>query len=142
MAKIVTAFCLLLALMITPLRAAEIAADDQKAMSAIITQQLQAFAANRDADAYGYAAPIVKFAFPTIESFMGMVKQGYQPVYRNNGYRFAESFFDPAGRPAQKVIIDAADGKTYEAVYFMEQQPDGSWRIAGCVIRVLADLNA
>ena len=110
---------------------------DRDAMRAIITGQLQAFASGRDDEAYGYAAPLIKFAFPTVGSFMAMVKKGYQPVHRNNGYSFGESATDPTGRPTETVIIRGADGKTYEARYTLEQQPDGTWKIAGCVIRTL-----
>ena len=33
---------------------------------------------------------------------------------------------------------DEADGKRDEAFYAMEKQPDGTWKIAGCVILPLA----
>jgi hypothetical protein len=80
---------------------------------------------------------LIKFAFPTVDSFMAMVKKGYQPVHRNSGYSFAESATDPNGRPTETVIIRGTDGKTYEARYTLERQPGGTWKIAGCVIRML-----
>ena len=107
------------------------------AIRAVITGQLEAFSHDKDAEAYSYAAPIIQFAFPTVDSFMAMVKKGYQPVYRNSGYRFGESGVDVTGRPTQTVILQGNDGKTYEASYTLEQQADGSWKIAGCMIRAL-----
>lgn len=103
----------------------------------VITRQLEAFSRDQDAEAYSYAAPIIQFAFPTVDSFMSMVKKGYQPVYRNSGYRFGGSGVDVTGRPTQTVIIQGNDGKTYEASYTLEQQSDGTWKIAGCIIRAL-----
>jgi hypothetical protein len=132
---LITALAISIVALLTPSRAADNA--DQQAMQAVITGQLQAFATGRDDEAYGYAAPLVRFAFPTVDSFMAMVKKGYQPVHRNNGYSFAESATDTTGRPTQTVIIKGTDGKTYEARYTLEQQPDGTWKIAGCIIRTL-----
>jgi hypothetical protein len=85
---------------------------------------------------------VVKFAFPTVETFMAMVRRGYQPVHRNNGYRFAAAGATPDGRPTQIVILQGMDGKTWEALYTLEQQPDGTWKIAGCLIRLLPGTEA
>jgi hypothetical protein len=116
--------------------------SDRKVIESIITGQLQAFARDHDAEAYDYAAPVVKFAFPTVETFMAMVRRGYQPVHRNSGHRFAEAGTTPDGRPTQTVILQGMDGKTWEALYTLEQQPDGTWKIAGCVIRLLPGTEA
>ena len=40
----------------------------------------KAFQAGDGELAYSYAAPNVKRIFPTVETFMGMVESGYQPV--------------------------------------------------------------
>ncbi len=60
-----------------------------------------------------------------------MVKKGYQPIDRNKGHLFSEATSDSPGRTAQRVILRGLDGKSYEARYYMEKQPDGSWKIAG-----------
>lgn len=117
--------------------AQSITGPDREAMQSVIAGQLQAFAKDADTEAYGYAAPIVRFAFPTVESFMAMVKKGYQPVHRNNGYSFGDSAETQGGLPTQTVILKGTDGKTYEARYTLERQKDGTWKIAGCVIRTL-----
>jgi hypothetical protein len=115
---------------------------DKAAIEAVIDGQLKAFAADNGAGAYEFAAPIIKGVFPDAETFMSMVKRGYEPVYRNKTYSFGETFQDNQGRPAQRVVITAADGKRYEAVYSMEKQPDGSWKIAGCYLIKIQDLDA
>ena len=109
-------------------------ADDQSAIKSVIESQLNAFAADDGKNAYSHAAPIVQNIFPTVDSFMAMVKKGYQPVYRNTGRVFGDLFRDGLNRPAMRVVLTGQDGKRYEALYAMEQQPDGSWKIAGCVI--------
>jgi ketosteroid isomerase-like protein len=129
--------CFVLFATVSALRAESLNASDKAAVVAVITDQLKAFAADDGPAAYAHAAPIVKGAFRTVDTFMTMVKKGYQPVYRNKGYTFGESFSDGMGRPAQRVILRGLDGKNYEASYFMEKQSDGTWMIAGCVLLVL-----
>jgi Domain of unknown function (DUF4864) len=38
------------------------------------------------------------------------------------------------GKIAQRVHIIDADGEAWEALYTLEQQPDGSVKITGCVL--------
>jgi Domain of unknown function (DUF4864) len=114
---------------------------DKSAIQTVIDGQLKAFAADNGAGAYEFAAPMIKGIFPDPDTFMSMVKRGYQPVYRNKTYSFGEVFQDNLGRPAQRVVITATDGKRYEAVYSMEKQPDGSWKIAGCYLIAIKDLD-
>lgn len=123
-------------------RADSAAEPDRSAIQSVIDGQLKAFAADKGAEAYEFAAPIIKGIFPDPETFMSMVKRGYQPVYRNKAYSFGETFEDNLGRPAQRVVITALDGKRYEAVYSMEKQPDGSWKIAGCYLIEIKGLDA
>jgi ketosteroid isomerase-like protein len=112
-------------------------ADTESDVRTVIESQLNAFAADEGATAYSFAAPIVKMAFPTPEHFMRMVKGGYKPVYRNTSREFQKMETDGLGRPSMRVILTGEDGKRYEAFYAMEKQPDGSWKIAGCVILAL-----
>ena len=49
------------------------------------------------------------------------------------GVRYGEfGTFD--GEPAQWLELRARDGNTYPALYLLEQQADGSWRTAGCLL--------
>jgi Domain of unknown function (DUF4864) len=121
------AFCVF---MFTPVARADDAAD----IKAVIESQLNAFATDNGPAAYAHAAPIVQGIFPTVDGFMSMVKKGYQPVYRNTARIFGDIFQDNLNRPAMRVVLTGQDGKRYEALYAMEKQQDGSWKIAGCVI--------
>ena len=40
---------------------------------------------------------------------------------------------------AQPVRVTGPDGRPVLAMYHMEQQPDGGWRIAGVVLRALEE---
>lgn len=114
---------------------------DRSAFRRIIAAQIEAFRADDGAAAYDHAAPVIKRIFPTPEHFMAMVRRGYQPVYRPRSYSFAEAGFDAAGRPIQRVEVIGPDGLSYEAIYTMERQPDGRWKISGCRLVRTADLS-
>ncbi len=123
-------------------RADDLAAADKTAIQDAISGQLEAFKVEDGAKAYSYAAPIVTGVFPSVEIFMGMVKRGYEPIYTNTKYGFGTVVTDNLGRPAQHVTITAANGKRYEAVYAMEKQKDGSWKIAGVQMVEIPGVNA
>lgn len=116
------------------LTAAARAASDQDEIKTVIESQLNAFANDDGAEAFTFAAPVVKQLFRTPEQFMAMVKNGYKPVYRNSNRIFGDIFQDGLGRPAMRVVLTGADGKRYEALYAMEKQADGTWKIASCTI--------
>ena len=119
-----------------------ISATDKAEFQRIITAQITAFRADDGLAAYGFAAPVVQNIFPTPEIFMTMVKQGYRPVYRPRSFNFTEALIDPMGRPSQKMTVVGPDGKSYIALYSMEKQPDGTWRIAGCTLLEIPGLDA
>ncbi|EWY36476.1 hypothetical protein N825_26535 [Skermanella stibiiresistens SB22] len=102
-------------------------------MVAVIQGQLDAFQRD-DADAaFGYASPMIQGMFGSPATFIGMVRQGYPPVYRPRGVDFLDlAVVD--GRLTQRVLLVGPDGAAVVALYFMERQPDGAWRIDGCVL--------
>jgi hypothetical protein len=97
----------------------------------VIRAQEQAFSRDDAAAAYSYAAPEIKQLFPQADVFMQMVQRGYPPVYRHKSFKFGEARSD-GGRIAQRVHIVDDDGEAWEAMYTLEQQPDGSLKITGC----------
>lgn len=132
----------LLAFMSVAAFAQSISETEKSEFQRIITAQISAFRADDGPAAYSFAAPVVRNIFPTPEIFMSMVKRGYSPVYRPQSFNFTEALIDPLGRPAQKMRVVGPDGKTYEALYSMEKQPDGTWRISGCTLLEIPGLDA
>ena len=110
---------------------AVIAADDVATAQSVIRSQEQAFGRDDAAAAYSHAAPAIKQIFPQADIFMSMVQQGYPPVYRHKSFEFGEAR-SADGRIAQRVHIIDANGEAWEALYTLEQQPDGSLKITGC----------
>jgi hypothetical protein len=112
-----------------------------KAAQATIDSQLKAFIADDGAAAYSFAAPTVKRIFPTVDTFMNMVTNGYPPVRKPQTYSFGKVQEMSPTSIIQQVLIVGPDGKDYEAVYTLEQQPDGSFLITGCSLRASTSLS-
>jgi len=106
-------------------------ADDVAAAQSVIRAQEKAFSRDDAATAYSHAAPEIKQLFPQADMFMQMVQQGYAPVYRHKSFEFGEAR-SAQGRIAQRVHIVDDNGEAWEAMYTLEQQPDGSLKITGC----------
>src|SRR4051812_40501341 len=121
----------LIAVVPAAVRAQGQAAGNSEAIQSTIRSQLEAFKQDDGATAYSYAAPNVKQIFPSVEAFMGMVKKAYQPVYRPRSYSFGV-LEDKGGTLMQRVEILGPDGDYWTAVYSVEKQEDGSWKITGC----------
>ena len=106
-------------------------ADDVASAQSVIRAQEQAFSRNDAAAAYSHAAPEIKQLFPKADIFLQMVQQAYPPVYRHKSFEFGEARA-AQGRIAQRVHIVDDNGEVWEAMYTLEQQPDGSLKITGC----------
>lgn len=113
---------------------AAVPAADRAAIRSVIQTQLDAFRRD-DADAaFALAAPGLRHHFgddPAI--FLGMVRQGYQPVYRPRSAVFGAAGITD-GQVTQKLEVVGPEGAGHEAIYLMEHEADGSWRIGGCVL--------
>jgi Domain of unknown function (DUF4864) len=106
-------------------------ADDVATAQGVIRAQEQAFGHDDAAAAYSYAAPAVKQIFPAPDIFMSMVQNAYAPVYRHKSFEFGDSKTEGSSI-AQRVHIIDANGEAWEALYTLEQQADGSYKITGC----------
>jgi hypothetical protein len=122
-------FILLLALLLAC--ATPALADDVATAQSVIRAQEQAFSRDDAAAAYSHAAPEIRQIFPQADIFMQMVRQGYAPVYRHKSFEFGEAR-SAGGHIAQRVHIVDDNGEAWEAMYTLEQQPDGSLKITGC----------
>ena len=111
-----------------------IPASDRAAIRSVIQTQLDAFRRDDAAAAFALAAPGLRHHFmddPAV--FLGMVRQGYQPVYRPRSTVFG-SVVVTDGQVTQKLEVVGQDGAGHEALYLMEHEADGSWRIGGCML--------
>lgn len=119
--------------------AQELAESERDGIRGVIDAQLQAFRDDDGPLAYSFAAPGIQRIFPTHQIFMAMVRDGYAPVYRAAEAEFRDIEPLPEGRWLQHVLIVGANGDVVLALYTMERQPDGTWKIAGCRLVAASD---
>ena len=107
---------------------------DREAIRTIIQSQVEAFRRDDGDAAFGFASPTIRGMFGSPETFMDMVRQGYQPVYRPQEFDFGE-IVTLDGQITQKVHVVGPDGRPVTAYYPMTQLSDGTWRINGCYLQ-------
>jgi hypothetical protein len=112
-----------------------------RAAQGAIEAQLKAFQAGDGELAYSYAAPSIKRIFPSVDIFMGMVESAYQPVRNPRSFSFGKVQEVGATSIVQQVLLTGPDGKEYEAVYTLELQPDGVYRITGVSLKASNSLS-
>ena len=111
---------------------------DRASIRQVIQSQMDAFQADDAGTAFSFAAPSIQDQFGDASRFIAMVKRGYMPVYRPRDVEFSE-ILEVRGKPTQRVVVVGPENGVFSAYYMMEQQPDGSWRISGCVLRPIGD---
>lgn len=106
---------------------------DRAAIRAVIERQLDALRQDDAASAFALASPEIQAKFETPERFLTMVQTSYQPVYRPRQVMFRD-LTTLGSQPTQAVLLVGPDGVPVMAFYPMQQQPDGSWKTAGCYL--------
>ncbi len=113
---------------------------EASAIRSVIERQLAAFGRDDGPGAFAFASPGIRARFRTAEIFMDMVRRHYAPVYRPRQVDFGALSQGPEG-PVQELLLVGPDGRSVTALYFMERQPDGSWRINGVRLIDAPDLT-
>jgi hypothetical protein len=108
-------------------------AKEWTAIRKVIDDQLQALKAGDGVKAMTYAAPGIREQFGTPDNFMRMVHEGYSALLSARRTQFLE------GAVVEQVIVQPLrlvlpDDTVLVALYQMQRQPDGQWRISGCLI--------
>ena len=134
---------LLFALLLAPLPAAAddaVPPEDARAVREVIEAQLDAFQRDDAPRAFELATPGIRKTFGTPENFLEMVRHSYAVVYRPRSVVF-EAPLLVDGQLLQPVRFSDGDGHGWIAVYPMQRQPDGSWKINGVFMTTSDDLS-
>jgi len=108
---------------------AEERTQDEVAIQSVIRDQLSAFQAQDYERAFSHAAPTIKQIFKNTDNFIGMVKNGYAPLYSPDSFSFSRSL-KQGETMYQEVLVTDQAGKQWQAVYTLKQV-DGVWKITG-----------
>jgi hypothetical protein len=121
------------------LAATSVFAQDEGAIQAVISEQLQAFNDRDIGLAWSYASPNIKRLFGSETNFGAMVQQAYPMVWDNADARFME-LRDRGGALWQQVMIRDAQGVLHLLDYQMVETPDG-WQINGVTLIPAPDVG-
>ena len=98
-----------------------------------IDDQRKALKAGDARTAFSYASPAIRAQFRTPEAFFAMVREGYGALLDARYVEFLEGAVIE-GTVIQPLRLVAPDNSVVVALYTMEKQKGGRWRIAGCVL--------
>lgn len=130
----ITAFAVFFTSLITLVLPAN--AQDKQAIEAqtVISDQLSAFIEGDGQRAFSHAAPTIRQRFQTPERFMDMVERGYGPIYRSSTYDFGRNSAQ-GNQIVQELILTDKKGNTWQSIYVLMKQQDGSLKIMGVQMR-------
>lgn len=133
--RLLAAACALLAApaLAQPGAEATLPAGDWAAIRRAVTGQREALVAGDGAAAHAYAAPGIVAQFPTPASFLAMIRRRYAALLEARSAELLDGAVI-GGDVVQPLRLVMPDGTVLVALYTMQRQHDGAWRIAGCVI--------
>jgi hypothetical protein len=99
----------------------------------VVGAQREALAAGDAEAAHAFASPGIRAQHPTPASFMAMVRKGYAALIEARHAELLDGAVI-AGDVIQPLRLVMPDGTVLVALYTMQKQRDGAWRIAGCLI--------
>ena len=108
-------------------------AMEWKAIKRVIAEQRSALIAGEAAKAFGYASPGIRSQFGDPDTFIAMVRGAYAALISARHVEFLEGAVID-GFVVQPLRLIASDDTVRVALYTMERQDNGTWRIAACVI--------
>lgn len=99
----------------------------------VIHRQIEAFRREDAAQAFALISPGAQRHFDNPKEFLRTVRLTYEPILLSVSVQFR----DP--RPVkddvlQEVLLADGAGNVTTAYFVAQRQPDGSWRISGCVL--------
>jgi hypothetical protein len=133
----VAAFCVALAICACAVAASAaestLPAKDWKAIQKVIGDQRRALVAGDAEKAFSFASPAIRAQMSDALRFIEMVRNGYEALLTARSVQFLDGAVidDVVVQPLRLV---GRDDVVRVALYTMERQPDGSWRISGCMI--------
>jgi DNA-binding transcriptional LysR family regulator len=107
--------------------------NDWTAIKAMIGEQLAALKAGDGTTAFSFASPGIRQQFGNAGTFLEMVRASYGALIAARYTEFLEGAVIE-GRVIQPLRLIGPDNSVLVALYTMERQPEGGWKIAGCIL--------
>jgi hypothetical protein len=105
--------------------------DDARSIQAAIRGQLHALAQDDAEAAFALSTPSIRSQMGSPENFLRVIKEDYSPMYRHLVVIFSapENLGDSI---IQIVRLTDRESRVWMAIYSMQRDSVGSWKIDGC----------
>jgi hypothetical protein len=104
---------------------------DAKAITVVVQKQLDAFAKDDAKSAFALAGPVTQLQMGSADNFLQLIKKYYYPIYRHQvAYLLRPEILD--GNIVQVVRLTDRDSHVWLAIYWMQRDDAGNWKIDGC----------
>ena len=110
-----------------------VSAGDAAAIRGVIARQLQAFEQDDGEAAFAFASAHIQQQFGDPVRFLNMVRRAYPAVHRPRSVDFSELLIGD-GTVVQQVELVGPGGEAELALYSMQRDAAGQWRIDGCTL--------
>lgn len=111
--------------------ASEASAADAKAIRSVVQLQFDAFEDDDALGAFALTTQASRIRLGSPDNFMRLVKKHYGPIYRHSAALF--SVPQVIGTDTLLIVrLTSHDSHVWIAIYRMEREPDGKWKIDGC----------
>lgn len=107
--------------------------SDWAEIKRVIAAQREALVGGDGESAFSLAAPSIRRQFGDVETFMRMVRQSYRALIEARYVEFLDGAVI-AGDIVQPLRLVLPDGTVMVAIYGVQRQANGEWRITACVI--------
>ncbi len=104
---------------------------DAVAIHVVVQTQLDAFAEDDAVGAFELATVDTQTKVGSADNFLHLVKKHYNPIYRSQIVIFSQPEVIE-GETIQLVRVTDRDSHVWLAIYHMQQEADGSWKIDNC----------
>lgn len=112
---------------------ADLSTADRMAIQGVISRQIDALRRDDAEAAFAFASPGIQAQFNTPDRFLDMVRRAYPAVHRPRTVEFTGLRLGEGGI-VQEVELVGPDGALQRALYSMERDAAGTWRISGCAL--------
>lgn len=102
-----------------------------QAVTLVVQSQLHAFAEDDAETAFNLATESTQSLARTPNDFLKVIKQRFTPIYRHRHALFSEPEIIE-GHALQIVQLIDHDNLVWIAIYEVEREADGKWKIDGC----------
>lgn len=125
---------LIASILLAPTSSQALQPEEENSIRQVIVGQMNAFANKDAALALSFASPHIQRIFRSPKAFISMVKRGYDAVYQPSSVAF-DDIVEVNGRVLQPLHVRDKAGIPFKAVYDMQRQEDGDWKINGVQLR-------